>query len=919
MNEKHSKKRGRKKKAEDEPIALENTTKAEVGAKSTSQRKSTDKPKIEHTSDDKWMWKSEKFDENNTNQLQVISSNDNNNEDSKANTVGVNETSPNHGQTVKAEIKSSSTNSLKNLSFKKIAATDESVENTEPTTITGATATTQQMSPDAEVASGISLMNQSNDIQNYHNSHLTTTHSDSLDQGINNQPKRKVFEVNMLLNSSNISPFAAINENPSKLVSLKVNYDKCADFDLQKDSSERTHEFNGIEEVPSVSASTTSTASSNFGSDTEYVHDTEIEYQPKKQDLSKKTTLKSKVSKPKKGTVVYGPPNRRGRKRKNPLPGVSVLSDIPNVTNIESNQELVAYNSSSQPQDSTTYPTFTEIPVFQTPQQTQQIVRTNNLVNISNGVKIEHEKVLPPLMELMRGKIPEIPQGYVPLVMAPDGKLIPMELLRVNPEDNSISIMRPIWDSNIEAENSNTEIIEPLSMEFTEDDRIASIQLHLMSKEPLTYVNEHMIALPKYKNYIDYYNRLSELEEIKIYNTYKMERNKYQELLNQLENEERLLNEEQDLMEMRDYLLLREDIGTRYVEEQIKHETASVINEIESMVILEYTTRLAKLKNFLIMENERIKKNTSKLCRINNNKSHSIWRKYVKSNAFKRKRENISFVNGESNTSGNNHNSDELIYNMVSQDDFLQLTDCNSRLYATYVLNNPSNKSVNGQREILEILEYSLPEDCILRRLYREVKRIKRTNEDIKSSKELKKKDIISAYGLKSTNSKGSRSRLLRQLQINGMSVDVSNVDNERRSVNVVTGKRKRASTYDRNQDSDSMAYSDRESSATERVNPRGSTSNRFTEQNNKNVDTIKELGSGKNESKVSRKDVHLVSCLDPSIMESDRVKMMNLNMEDIRASFTRVYGMPKGLSPDEIEDDLLTIRQYNDEMELSN
>ncbi|TID14960.1 hypothetical protein CANINC_004631 [Pichia inconspicua] len=919
QEDKRLKKRGRKKKMMDDSISTDTSTKGTITAKidTKSYQKPINEQDVQFSSGNEWKWKNQKLEDHTVHQRQksaIENLEKSNIEGSKTNNA---QKSSNDCQNVfEKKEKSWSRGLNKNLSFNKVDASNEPVEMVGPfEKNTSFPITAQQMSPDADIASGRLVVNYSNNSQQNLNSQINSIQQNNPDQ---DQSKRKVFEVNMLLNSNNVSPFASNNEKPSKLVSLRVNYGKCTDSNFKIDTPEKNFDNNNLEKITQIEhsnehkrlyqeqyltseSSSTSSVSFTNDSDTDYIPNIDQDYSSSKKD-------ESMISKHKKvpGAGTFVEQNKKGRKRK------YSSQDGPDVTN-----KLITHDkdeSYSLGRETINYPTLEENNIMPTHEQIQQIVRTNNLVNSSIGPKIEHDKVLPPLMELMNGSLPQIPHGYVPLVMAPDGKLIPMELLRVNPEENSISIMRPIWDSDFGVYNSNTDIVfEPLSMEFTEDDRNASIQLRLMSKEPVTYINEHMISLPKNKIYVDYYNRLLELEEIKLYDTYKVERNRYQDLLNQLENGDQLLNEEKDLMERRDYLLLREDIGTEYLEGQIKNETASVIDEIESMAILEYTTRLAKLKNFLIMENERIKKNTSKLCRINNNKSHSIWRKYVKSNAFKRKSDNSNSTNGESNTSSNNHNLDELIYNLVSPHDFLQLTDFNSRLYATYVLNNSSNKGIKGQREVLEILEYFLPDDSILRKLYKEVKRIKRTNEDIKSSKELKKKDLISAYGLKSTgNVKGSKSRLLRQLQIDGMTVDVSSVDSDRRNVNVVPSKRKRSNnTLNKNFDSDSVAYSDRDSSATERVNKRGGTSStRFTEPNNK-ID----LGSSQTETKVSRKDVHLVSCLDPSILESDRVKMMNLNSEEIRSSFTRVYGMPKGLSYEEIEDDILAIRQYNDEL----
>lgn len=615
-----------------------------------------------------------------------------------------------------------------------------------------------------------------------------------------------------------------------------------------------------------------------------------------------------------------------------------------------------------------------EIDLPLTTAQVEGINENNKMVTASGVITQEDINAeLPNLINISQLTVPNIPEGYVPLVMAPNGMLIPMELIRMNVSDNVVSVMRPSWKTldtvaKLEATEKYKaeEQIEKLTtthpnvqedFTFNDRDKLASLQLYLLSKESKCLNTEtlYVSGKKKYQKEIDYYNRLLEREKLERLDIYKRELNKYQTLLNKLEQGDEMFDFETDLIEYRDYELLREDLFSKYNEEHIYMDYLDSVLELESMQCLDYASRLVKLKNYLNMENERLKRHQKKLCRINSTKSQSIWNRYVKSGSHKTF---LKSTNSSSNSNINNHDSDsssaggsssknfDFIFNLISRDDFILLTNPNSRLYGSYVLNNSVDKGNENQEEIVELLEYYLPEKCTLRELFREIKRIDYNVSDALKSKlsdNKNKKDMISAYGLKASTA-NSGNRLLKELQIDGMSVDIQKNDRlERRSV----GQRKARTTANEmsyghgygdgtNEHGGEVASSNgirkginyrgnatrskAQTNAHEHKNPNGGYGHSFhynqqwatgdgSEANNDAE--VGEIPGKEGNGPLNRKELNITSCLDSTLCAIDRVKMMNLNSEEIRANYTKVYGMPKGLHQEEVDEDLMYLRSF--------
>lgn len=622
-----------------------------------------------------------------------------------------------------------------------------------------------------------------------------------------------------------------------------------------------------------------------------------------------------------------------------------------------------------------------------THQQLVQIHQNNKqLISQLDDVK----NTLPDLFQLSTSGLPHIPKGYIPLVMAPNGLLIPMDYINVKPNEKSVSIMHPLWEAAVVGADANVVNTEDVSKTvvqnapekkqledvngksksrrknfgFDRADKLASLQLYLFSKEAKINMRkvDKVTGFKRFKKQISYYNRLLEREQLEFIETYRQERNKCQKMLNDLESGEDMTDFEKDLLERKDYELLREEIAKNYNDENNYLDYLNHAIELQSIQCLDYATRLVKLKNYLNMESVRLERHKNRLCRINTNKSHSIWKRYVKTGGNRSRRLNVD----SSSSCGNSPNWNTTL-NLISQNDFMLLTNPNSRAYGTYVLNNSMDKGNENQNEIVELLDYFLPEKSTLRELYKEMKRLDNDNND-KNSKHtsvnsVQKNDMISKYGLKESNS-STGNRLLKELQIDGMNVDIRKNDRierrgygQRKARNNVSssngGSNLRNGSYGARNGYNGTGNGNADTSGAEADHLAGSVDGGYTsstdamritaggeendlrEHNGSRSDDLDSgdveralvSGNGGSTSVVgdvsniassssitgsgtgSRNELNITSCLDPTLCDIDRVKMLNLNSEEIGMSFTKVYGMPKGLRPEEVDSDLAFLR----------
>ena len=606
----------------------------------------------------------------------------------------------------------------------------------------------------------------------------------------------------------------------------------------------------------------------------------------------------------------------------------------------------------------------------------------------------------------------QLPEGYIPLIMTPNGMIIPVDVLNkrgliVKKEENRAMEVVPeltkgeitkITDSK---PHSEEEMVEPLEvLDFDKFDQCAALSLYLLSKESkldIKYDNYEFDENDKeHKEWHLLYQRLLQLEKLKFIQSYKDERNKLVEMLAKLKGEEtvgnddkfkskdKLLEFEKDLMEMRDYEILRAKLMHEYNEKSIYLQYLNNVSEIESMGCLDYAVRLTKYKNYLNMEKERLIRNEEKIGKINTVKSQGIWNKYIQSVANNPNNDNVIEIQDEIetpviknrsrsrnkarsrgksvNNNFNYNNINDSNIELISEKDFILLTNANSRSYSTYVLNNSLYSNNEGQREIIELVEYYLPDKSVLRELFKEVKRNDQSklkgindnkNKRLLSINSDKGNGMISTYGLKESNV-GSSNRILKELQIDGMNVDINDNDRfERRGVgtrksrnsniftedeisgNTETGDGGISNNYNNNNtDRDREYYIDNSNKNNNNNNNNNNghgNNNRYMRRcnvtnlsssdeskNEEGSEVGKEVNNKNDNSDNVKRELNITSCLDTSLCDIDRVKMLNLNRDEIKLQYTRTYAMPHGLHWEEINEDLLYLREMNDKKKNS-
>lgn len=627
-----------------------------------------------------------------------------------------------------------------------------------------------------------------------------------------------------------------------------------------------------------------------------------------------------------------------------------------NTVNHDHHEQIKTKNNEFQSVEESKIPTFISKPIEEPTGDSNplKLTKTQNEIITKNNSQINHSKLYKNkqlLDEFPDTQITQLPDGYTHLVMSPNGMLIPVELVNLNPDDKIVSLLRPISgldndisicdkgdevevnEDNIDDNDDNTD-----TNIFNNRDKVGTLSLYLLSKEMKCKRKSIMpvtSSIPDSTDLVNHFNRLLEREELEVIKNYKIEKNKLQKLLNDIENSENLLSFENDLLELRDYELVREEISKKYNNDQKYSEYLDYVLELQGLQCLDYSSRLIKFKNYLNMENERLKKNKNRLSKINGNKAHSIWKKFIKSNKK---------VQGTKITDNN-------ITHFISENDFMSLTNPNSRTYGTYVLNNSVDKGAENQNEIIEALEHFLPENSILRELYNEVKRNdydpNNNFKHINIVDNNKKKDMISAYGLKEGNIIGGN-RLLKELQIDGMNVDIQKNDrtDNRRSVGSRSAKKRNVEDDSFNEMNDDINNDSfeldntsgthnsslgnkkgnnyRNTSRNTSINDirnfkdNGNNSNSLTVSENESVDPIfqENLSNGsliQGDKSNSRKELNITSCLDTTLCDVDRVKMLNLNQHDLVMGYTKVFGMPKGLHYEEIDKDLIYLRSHKE------
>ncbi|QPG73588.1 hypothetical protein FOA43_000900 [Brettanomyces nanus] len=300
------------------------------------------------------------------------------------------------------------------------------------------------------------------------------------------------------------------------------------------------------------------------------------------------------------------------------------------------------------------------------------VVKSLSLIKNSQELVEQLKKSFPTSATLPA--IPAIPEGFIPMMMSPQGLLIPMQYAPVVTEDHIIPTVKPVWEGDMleilpNSENSGSdskvatvfsadEPVPSLNMprkrvmpqartkkraKLSNTDKLAAIRLCLISEE--CYARCHVgvkmqveitPVVLSHKEMVDYYTWLGSdsSQQLKNYVSRKSYYiTKFNSLNEEIENEKRnksMVGLEKDLMEIRDYDIVREELFCEYRNDKAFSQYLDELLATYSSICLDYTTRLLKFKKFLLRNRHALTGNKDQMFYVNSSKSEKLWRNFVK-------------------------------------------------------------------------------------------------------------------------------------------------------------------------------------------------------------------------------------------------------------------------------------------------
>lgn len=452
---------------------------------------------------------------------------------------------------------------------------------------------------------------------------------------------------------------------------------------------------------------------------------------------------------------------------------------------------------------------------------------------------------------------PVLPEGYVPMLMSPQGLLIPLQFVPLKKAGIVVPTAKPVWTGGL-----ISHISDPLPMplpanvpsepakqpppsapmlppstkaELHPTERIAAVRICVLSKDcyERAYSGKIQIRIEEtpvtveHRENVDYYISLGNDRNRQL-KDFSAARTAFARKFNILNgkvfdsgSDHVLHGLERDMREKKDYGLVREDLFDRYQKEKVVFGYQDKVLESYARICLDYTMRLKKFKKLLIRNRNALLSSKEPLCFANSAKSERLWRSFLKQEKLS---QTASLISPEEWNSLNDSETDETsatdskirlrdgpdeshhhvdqLTPLLSSMDFASLTNYRSRLYETCVLRS-ENAQVSDQADLVELIEFF---------------RVKSTLGDL--------------------------------YELTGRS------DAKKRHID--------------------------------------------TESHGKN-----QSANGSQRKHARRKLLNLTTVLDVSEPDEERVKWLSLNSDEIRARYTKAYPLPQGLSSKEIADDL--------------
>ncbi len=289
------------------------------------------------------------------------------------------------------------------------------------------------------------------------------------------------------------------------------------------------------------------------------------------------------------------------------------------------------------------------------------------------GVMQELMGSVPP--EAVLPGVPNIPAGYLPMLMSPQGFLVPLQYRPVSMRGDIIPLVRPVWTGGLLGYGGDDQDADRPTLEdevavvltrmptlfptgkrakptrtkkspLSRRDRLAATRVCIMSHESFERAHRRKTfadigsgpgLLRQGSSVVRYLALENSLQApAQAVHAYRDRKRHLERMLRALdgdlcdpESNTLLHGLERDTRERRDYDLVREDTFAKYLKEQILLHALDRGLELRAQIALDYTSRLLKLKKYLLRSRHAFTSCKDQLFYVNSSKSERLWRSFL--------------------------------------------------------------------------------------------------------------------------------------------------------------------------------------------------------------------------------------------------------------------------------------------------
>ncbi|VEU21661.1 DEKNAAC102398 [Brettanomyces naardenensis] len=576
----------------------------------------------------------------------------------------------------------------------------------------------------------------------------------------------------------------------------------------------------------------------------------------------------------------------------------------------------------------------------------------------SDGVVEMLKETIPPVAALP--EFPAIPDGFVPMMMSPQGLLVPMQYAPVDLGGRIVPTIRPIWNGSLfemttvgDFRERNNRIVTvpapeeeslpvhpssrkrfaqgcaslPKRQKLSSIDKLAAMRICLISKECYDRCGLNAGSRMKvevtpvtlnHSRMVDYYIWL-ESDSTQMLKSYVTTKEQYIRKFNSLDggvgdplSNKYLFGLERDLMETRDYDLVREELFNEYRRGKIFHQYLEEVMETYSSICLDYTVRLLKLKKFLLRNRRALTGSKDQMYYVNSSKSEKLWRNFVKEERRVRK-----FKSVEQIVPTNMETSPSFLKDsygaLGSTSAYMALPNQKTRVSSTMATPSPASESSSSN---------SSPGTRTSRRA-RTGETLGKLPSKFPISDELT--PMLSTVDF--TAFTDPRSKMYEHYILNSGYSEVSDQSDIVELIEFFKVKSLLSDLYDlTNYHGQSAVHAspslDGDNLGQETTIQRDMYAKKFAANKRSSSigagegglpsDTAHSASSSVFHKHLRSRGLNLTSSLDTRVSDSDRTKWLTLDEKEIRGKFTKAYPTPVGLTNEQIEEDLSILLPQN-------